>query len=186
MLLETLLALAVFATAVAFCYAALRSARSGIDRAQRLAIATEIAATRLAEIESGALGASALRDATDGIDRLGSEDFRERRVGGDDELPFDGFTIEVDVERSDFEGLSLVTVTVQEVDDDAGLVARPQDAMPGGEEAFDADPPIRVVLRQLLRVAEGAEEGFEEDPILDDLPESDGGAGAGFGGGATP
>lgn len=69
-LLELLLAIALFATAASFTLSAMRSALDGIRRAELRARAFDLAASRLAELDAGLVATGDLGDESDEIDGL--------------------------------------------------------------------------------------------------------------------
>ncbi len=69
-LLELLLAIALFATAASFTLSAMRSALDGIRRAELRARAFDLAASRLAELDAGLVATGDLGDESEEIDGL--------------------------------------------------------------------------------------------------------------------
>ncbi|RLS96729.1 MAG: hypothetical protein DWI12_01475 [Planctomycetota bacterium] len=65
-LLELLLAIAMFAGAATFTMSALRSALDGVRRAELRARACDLAASKLAQLDAGLVSASELRGSADG------------------------------------------------------------------------------------------------------------------------
>ena len=93
-LLELLLAIALFALAAAFTMSAMRSAIDGIRRTELRARAFDLAATRLAELDAGLVAASDL---------------------GEDRPREDGLSVKVEILPASGEGLSRARATVREV-----------------------------------------------------------------------
>jgi len=150
-LLEALLALALFVGAAAFALGATRSVIGSLDRARRESLAVDLARAKLAELEAGIVTLAELRDDADGMTRVGSiEAFGEEADNG-------GRIWEIDVttERTEFTGLMLVELTVREVRD---------------EEIDDPSRVASCTLRQLIPVREDDDERWEEDEIMRDLP----------------
>jgi hypothetical protein len=132
LLLEILLALALFLGAGAFVIAATRSAVRGVDRAGREAVALDLARSTMAELETGLTTLSDLRDAADGLDRVGTVTLDDAR-----------WLLDVQTEAAPFAGLTLVIITVRE------------GAAPG---AADVEDGVSFTLRQLVRLS-GADGG---------------------------
>ncbi len=151
-LLETVIALALFIGAASFTIGALRNTLNGLDRAEREAIALDLARSKLAELEAGLIELADLRDGEAAFDQIGSIDYQEANADG----PFlaDTWELEIHTERSEFTGLSLVTITVREFDD-------------GDPETAE----IGVTLRQLMAVVDEEAGEYEEDEMLEGLPE---------------
>lgn len=99
-LLETLLAIALFAGAALFVIGALRDSAAATERAALRTRAADLARTALSEIEAG----------------LASESEVVRRESGVD----DGLRLEVRTAPSAFEGLTLVEVAVRADAGDGG------------------------------------------------------------------
>ena len=95
LLLETLIALAVFTAAAGYTLLAIRDGTVAVDRAARKVVAIELAASRLAEIEAGITSIGDGEDAgMEGLERS------------------DGLEIEIATAPSAYEGLTLVEVLV--------------------------------------------------------------------------
>ena len=95
-LLELLLAIALFAAAASFTTSAMRSAVDGIRRTELRARAFDLAATRLAELDAGLVAASDL---------------------GEDRPRADGLSVRVEILPGAGEGLSRARATVRDVGD---------------------------------------------------------------------
>ncbi len=154
-LLEVLLSIALFVGAAGFSLGVLRSVLDAIDRSGRQAMAVDLARAKMAELEAGLTTIAELREASDGLDRVGSiESF-----GGEDEFSAPTgearWIVDVDTTRSEFTGLSLVELTVSEeteqfADEDAVVVS--------------------YTLRQLMQLREDEEEEYEADDLMRGLP----------------
>jgi hypothetical protein len=149
-LFEVLLSIALFAGAAAFTLGASRSALTAIERASLDALALDLARAKLAELDAGTTSIAALREEANGIEQVGSL----TEFGADAES-FDPertpvWELDVDSEPTEFTGLSLVTITVREVNSDA-----------------------TATLRQLVRLVEEGDERYDEDAMLRDLPAED-------------
>ena len=95
LLLETLIALAIFTAAAGYTLLIIRDGSDAIDRAARRVAAVDLASARMAEIEAGIVSLAEAGDAgMDGLERL------------------DGLQVEVATAPSAFEGLTLVEVLV--------------------------------------------------------------------------
>ena len=97
-LLELLLAIALFAAAASFTTSAMRSAVDGIRRTELRARAFDLAATRLAELDAGLVAASDL---------------------GEDRARADGLSVRVEILPGAGEGLARARATVRDVGDAA-------------------------------------------------------------------
>lgn len=102
-LLEVLVALAVFVVGATLLLATARETLASLDRAQRREAATDLARSVLARLEAGVIN---LQDARAG--RVGDDDEAAR---GDEVL-----SVEVRTRRSPWPGLALVEVRVRDRD----------------------------------------------------------------------
>ena len=128
-LLEILLSIAIFSGAAAFTLGAARSVLDGLDRSQRRQQMLDLARTRIAELECGLVTIAEVRE--------------EGRAGTDG-----GYVVDVETERTQFAGRTLVIMTVREAE--------------GGGA---------VTLRQLVALQPRPPQLFETDPLLEGLPE---------------
>ena len=154
-LLEVTLAIAIFAAAGSVTLAATRSVFSSLDRSRRLLEAVDLARSRLSELEAGLIDITDLQ--SDDFLTLGSGDFGT----GVDLAPVSMpsyWTLDLEVDPTEYPGLSLVTIIVEE-DEAAALLD---------------DAPVRYELRQLIAIREAETEDYEEDEILQGLPVSTG------------
>ena len=106
----------------------------------------------MAELESGLITIADLRDGRDALERGGSFDWNAL---DDRDAPSLRWELEIASERTEFTGLTLVTITVREL-----------------EEDVFAEGGIEASLRQLVALHDDADESFEEDPVLRGLPEA--------------
>ncbi len=104
LLLETLIAIAIFVGLATFSLGAVRDGILAAERARLRIVAVDLASSRIAEIESGL------------VSPYGSEDSVGIDVEEFDEAP-SPFRIEMEAEPSGFAGLVRVVVSVFEVDD---------------------------------------------------------------------
>jgi len=155
-LFEVLLSIAVFAAGASFVLAAASGTLEAQHRSLREQQAADLAATLMAELQIGNISLTELRE---GLPRdLGSiEGFRElvdQRVadGGM------GWSVDMNTQRSEFPGLTLVELTVTAT----------------VERAIGADEPgsntARFTLRELVRLRGADAEAFQQDELLEDLP----------------
>jgi hypothetical protein len=145
-LLEALLALALFSGAALLTLGAARSAFTGLSRAERQHLAADIAASRLAELEAGLINLADLRGAE--LQTIGSIEL--------DDAFADRWIVEARTQRSEHRGLTLVELTVR--------------------EAGNAPDAVSITLRRLLTLREIDPDEYEEDDLLRGLPRATGGA----------
>ena len=151
-LLETLIAIALFAGAGTFALRATASIFGRLDRLQREQLAVDIAASRLDELAAGLISLADLNEGT--IDAVGSRE----SFGGDATDPLAvQWTVDVETERTEYPGLTLVVLTV---------------ALDDGRIAPDDPEALRVTLRRVLRLRGEDAEAFREDDIFEGLPEA--------------
>ncbi len=154
LLLEVLLSIALFAGTAAFTLGAANSVFDALDRAKREQEAIDIARSKMAELQTGMITVRDLRSEWSGD--IGS--FQP-------EVDFDSFdsglrwTIDVQTSPTEFTGLSLVELTVSEFEE--------QSLDQGGRAA------VSFTLRQLLPLSEEDAQDYQEDEILEGLPEED-------------
>jgi hypothetical protein len=129
-LLEALLAIALFVGAAAFTLAATRNAIQAVDRNRRTLEAVDIARSRLAELEAGLITLEDLRGGSD--DGVGSAG---RSAPPRDASEPSSWQVSIKTLRSEFTGLTLVELTIAEADD------QPLD---------DFRAPVSYTLRQLV------------------------------------
>jgi type II secretion system protein I len=126
-LLEVLLAIAIFAFAGVVVLGVMQETVAAGARAERRALAMDLARTRLADVESGMVDDEPMAEAP-GVD------------------PRRGLRVEHRLEPSEHVGLALVVV---EVWDDATAAPTALAQAMGGSSSTDA--PRLAVLRQLIR-----------------------------------
>ncbi len=151
-LFEVLLSIALFVGGGSFALSAMRTVFDVIDRSRREQFAVDLARSKMAELEAGLVNLRDLRDH-EWIGDVGSleadTDFDESSTG-----PV--WNIDIDTTRTEFDGLNLVEITVREVNvdrfaDDAGMVS--------------------YTLRQLMPLREEDVEAYQQDELIQDLPE---------------
>ena len=153
LLLEVMLSIALFVGAASFCLAATRSLFFALDRAERRQQVIDLARSKMAELDAGLISIQSLRGEWSGA--VGS---RPREESLKDE-PGSARRLEIDVTttRTEFQGLSLIELTVSEISDDGSLV--------------DEGTAISFTLRQLVALRETDADAYEMDDILEGLPD---------------
>lgn len=152
LLLEVLLSIALFAGASAFALGAARSVFDALERSKRQQEAVDIATSKMAELEAALITVRDLRSQWMG--QIGTYE---------PDLNFDAsndsryWEIDVQTYPSEFAGLNLVELTVTEV----------TDAMNDGINFV----PMSYTLRQLMPPREAEVEAYQEDELLEGLPE---------------
>lgn len=150
MLFELLIAISIFVVTASLTLSALRNGHAGLGRAHQEQLAIDIARSRLSELESGARSLTNLR--TGALERIGSIDLAEYPATGTGvRRDLSRWHVELETERSPYQGLTLVTITVYAPDDTARARG--------------------YTLRQLIRVRDADSVEFEEDEIMEDLPQ---------------
>ena len=161
-LLEVIVSMVIFVAASGLTLSTASNVLDGLDRQRRQMQAADIAASLLAELEAGLISINDLRDdpsATVGSFRNSS------RTDFDREQTEPQWRIEISTERSEFEGLSLVTIEVREARENTAMQTQQQ--MAG---AVSARSEITFTLRQLIELREDEAESYERDEMLEDLP----------------
>jgi len=150
-LLEVLLSIGLFAGAASFTIAALRAAVTALERERAEQLALDLARSTLGELEAGLVSFQDIRDG----ERRGVGSLTEYRPAGDlgDDPAAQRWTFEVSSQRTEYAGLSLVELTVREQRD-------------------EPDEGIRVTLRQLMRLRAEDADPYEQDELLEGLPET--------------
>ena len=131
MLLEVMLAIALFVGAASLCLAVTRSLFSTLQRSERRQCAVDLARSKLAELEAGLITVQELRGEWPGAVGSRTQDFETDMSAGGPRWRFDAVT-----SRTAYRGLSLLELTVSEVTDNprdgqiisCDCVARPIDA----------------------------------------------------------
>lgn len=154
LLLEVLLSIALFAGTAAFTLGAANSVFDALDRAKREQEAIDIARSKMAELQTGMISVRDLNSQWSGdIGSFQPEvDFNSLDSGL-------RWTIEVQTSPTEYTGLSLVELTVSELAE--------QYPDQGGRAA------VSFTLRQLLPLSEEDAQDYQEDEILEGLPEGD-------------
>ena len=153
-LFEILLSVALFVGAATFALGAMKSVFSALDRTRREQEALDLARSALAELEAGLTTTADLRG--DGPRSVGSMKANDRRRL-DPAAATSRWVFDLDTQRTEFAGLSLVELTVSEGTEDG-----PDPSSPQG---------ISVTIRQLMPLRESEAEAYEQDDLLEGLPE---------------
>jgi len=135
-LLEVVLSISLFAGAAAFTLASVRSVFQTLERARLLQEAIDLARSKMSELEAGLITISDLPGSE--FQQIGSFDRRKAET----EVEF-AWQFEVQSQRSEFTGLSLVELTVTQT----GAVTQ----------------PMTYTLRQLVSLRDEDEAEFEEE-----------------------
>ena len=147
-LFEVLLSIALFVGAAAFAFSATRNVFSGLDRTYREQQAADLARSKLAELEAGLIGLGDLRGepirSVGSIESYVDDEWRDGAAAP-------RWIVEADTQRTEHTGLTLVEITVS--------------------ETTDSDQAVAYTLRTLMRLRDTRDEEYEEDDLLDDLPE---------------
>lgn len=150
-LLEVLVAIAIFVAAALSILEISRQAQRSLDRAAMLDRAADLAATSMAELQ---LGLVTLADL-----RAGTETSRPEFGAFVEDLALPRLRVEASTERSPYAGLTELELRVFDSE----------------HAAPDGSARVLFTLRQLLVLHEDAEGEllYEEDDLLEGLPEAD-------------
>ncbi len=155
-LLEVLLSIAIFAGAASFVLGAVRTAIDAQMRSLAEQQAVDLAASLMAELENGSLTLSDLRE---GVPRqLGSNEKYRELVDERIARGLPGWGVDINTQRTEFAGLTLVEVTVFQLLPDMRGAASPDDTN------------VRYTLRQLMKMRDAEAEAYELDEMLEGLP----------------
>lgn len=146
-LLEAMVALALFVGAALAILQATSQARVAVEKAAILQRAVDMATTRMAEFEAGLVSEADLRDDFGGS--------RAEFGAFDPTPPENRLRIEAVTSRSYFDGLTLVELSVLDSE---------QAAPDGGARTI-------FQLRQLVHLREQVLDTYELDEMLEDLPQ---------------
>ena len=139
LLLEVLLALALFLAVISLGFSAIETGQRAVGQGRREAQAVDLALSRLAELEAGILPWPELRDDPD----------QPVGTAGAFNTPFrpDGFLVLAERERG-LPGLVRVIITVQDVDDleekPLAKIERLIEVRPDETDGFEADDLFEV------------------------------------------
>jgi len=166
-LFEVIISLVIFATTAGLTLSAASSVLENLDRNRKRMQAADIASSLLSELEAGLISLEDLRG--DPSPAVGTFREQARREFDQQAEHSPTWRIEVDTERSEFEGLTLVSITVTQATSDAIGASGPARGT-GNDEITQST--VRFTLRQLMRVREQPAEQYEEDQVLEDLPDA--------------
>ena len=154
-LLEVMLSIALFTGAALFALRAMGSAFEALDRSARQQQALDLATSTFAQLEVGLINLSDLRegDATN-VTSTNQEGDVNAELG--EFMPRWG--VEVQTQPTEFEGLTLVIITVRE---------EPPEAFASSE----SEGLISVTLHQLMSLTAPEPESYREDELVEDLVE---------------
>jgi len=148
MLLEVMLAVGLFVGSAAFCLGVTRSLFQSLQRADQRHLAVDLARSKLAELEAGLITVQELRGEWSGAVGSRSQDDLETMTPGS------VWEIDVTTSLSEYPGLSLIELTVREVDMDTGA---------------DRDDAVSFTLRRLIALREQDPEAYETDELIEGL-----------------
>lgn len=150
-LLEVLLAIAIFAATAGVVLGMISDALAALSRSQERAAAVDIARSALARLEAGLLNITDLRagrvmsrldESADGGSSAEADIGAER----DDDAARAGLAVDVSTRRADWSGLSLVELRVRRID-------------------ADPDSAPLCTLRQLVRLREESDDSAPNDEL---------------------
>jgi hypothetical protein len=154
-LLEVIIALAVFVAAAAMTLQITSSLLDSLHRARTTQMAEDIALSLMAELEAGLI---TLRDVRTGATAtVRGLTAIEDEPGEHDPV----FELEVIARRSEYAGLSYVELSVTEIAAGGGMIAMPA--------TDDAPPRPSATVRRLVPVTDEDVEAYEQDEMLEDI-----------------
>jgi hypothetical protein len=144
-LLEVLLAVALFAGAAATALACVKSVFAALDRTRREQTAVDLARSKMAQLEAGLVSMTELRGQS--VDGVGVASDRDQGTGSNGSNSSDAsatrWIVETHTRRTEFTNLSLVELTVR-------------------EDLPDSAAPFSYTLRQLVNLKPGDAEAETE------------------------
>jgi len=149
-LVETLIALAIFVATAGIALRIANDALSRLETRARTQQALDFGMSKLAEIDAGLVAIGDLRG--DEIDSIGSMSLASEPDA--EPLPW---TLDVQTKRSPYGSLSVVQLSVIERDPPVG---------PADDVA-----PIAVTVRELIELRGADADAYEVDELIEDLPE---------------
>ncbi|MBG79340.1 MAG: hypothetical protein CMJ39_01365 [Phycisphaerae bacterium] len=141
LLLEVLVSIAIFVAAAAFCVRATSDSIKAMERSDLQLVAADLARSAMTQLEAGNLSLADLRDG-----RIYGEELDDQRL-----ITTGRWQVEADTRPSLRPRLTVITLTVT--------------------QDVDTDSPVQFVLRELIELRESEAGEWEQDEILDDLPE---------------
>ncbi|MCZ6835447.1 MAG: hypothetical protein O7G85_06705 [Planctomycetota bacterium] len=155
-LFEVLLSIAIFAGAAMFTLGAVRQGINDLERRIRTARALDLARTAIAQLEAGLIDLADLREGDPDVLMESSKAF-------DESFEYVRWTIEAETQRTEYEGLTLLTITVRQE----------QGEEFGPTRSDDDEDVASVTLRQLVRLEPIEASPFEDDELVADLIDAD-------------
>ncbi len=160
-LLEVLVAIAIFAATAGVVLGMISDALAALSRSQERAAAVDVARSALARLEAGLLTITDLRagrvtsrlDESPDADSGAEADVGTDRGDRNDDAVRAGLAVDVSTRRADWSGLSLIELRVRRID-------------------ADPDSAPLCTLRQLVRLREASEESTPSDPLRDAFEEA--------------
>jgi Tfp pilus assembly protein PilV len=156
-LLETLIALALFVAAASMALGATRNVFNAVDHARRRLEAVDLARSKLAELEAGHITLGDLRGEFDAASSQIGSQRRSTRVDATGSAQ--RWVMDVKTRRTEFTGLSLVELTVREF---AG----------SGSGRGQNEGGVSCTLRQLVALRHVDAQEYESDKLSEDLPQA--------------
>ena len=141
LLLEVLVSIAIFVAAAAFCVRATSDSIDALDRTDLQLVAADLARSAMTQLEAGILSLADLREG-----RVYGEELDDQRL-----ITTGRWQVEADTRPSLRPRLTVITLTVT--------------------QDIDSDSPVQFVLRELVELRETEAGEWQQDEILDDLPE---------------
>lgn len=141
-LMELVIALAIFASTAMLTLSVMNNSYAALQRSQSEQLAVDLARSKLAELDAGLLSIGDLQEYV--IEHVGSIDLYES-MALDEESDW---WIDVYTEPTEFDGLTLVEITV--------TIGEQENA------------PF-ATLRELIRLRDARDEEYEQDELLDGL-----------------
>jgi hypothetical protein len=151
LLMETILALAIFVMAGTAVLSLMRGAAGGLIQAREMEKAADLARSAMAKMEAGLATPQTLNGPV--RPWLVEDAEKGERHEGVDEGASSGWELEIDTEKSQFTGLTSVTVKA---------VKRGEGGSGG------ATPEVSYTLRQLVRLGgKGEDKAGDADPLVE-------------------
>ncbi len=150
---EAMLSVALFAGAATFALGATKSVFATLDRAKRQQEAVDLVRSKLAELEARMINLADLRglevESVGSIQSFGSDAL-------DPHTHTTRWVLSVKTQRTQFTGLTLVELSINEV---------------RGDDQPAGPAPTTVTIRQLMALRDPEVEAYEQDDLLEGLPE---------------
>jgi hypothetical protein len=150
-----MLAVALFAGAGAFALGAVRTVFVSLDRSRLELAAVDLARSKMAELEAGLVTLAELRGEVSAATSSSPRD----PSSIEESTAALRWRLDVNVQRTEFAGLSLVELTVSQA------AASPT---PGGPT--DAATSFQYVLRQFVALRESDVDAYQQDELVEGLP----------------